>query len=371
MASMRERMKRALDGGDSSEPKRGPGHTPREDVTEDESVSNVFDTDARTERSMRDAGVSRRSEASGSAVALSLSATMSGQREHGVVRSRSISSIDLGDRASSTSEARPVPAPPPPVLPSLGVLPAGGCPICFEQFQSHYNGNRTMRTSVDAAAAGIQTTVRAAKANSAMQSNVTDLYQVVFKCEVILRGVIDDDDQLLRLILQLHQAIIEKPLKKRNIAYKPWDLLMLKQHFHPEKGHIHDEIRTKKKEKMRMINLMGVADSHLEEPDPDNPGQMKFNFQAAKVVIQASAHKVKLVESITKLIKAKEEDLPAAMFALRSQLARMTAADDEVVRDPRMAAGTMAVGGDTLRSANLSASTAIGSAQTMYRLSGF
>lgn len=233
--------------------------------------------------------------------------------------------------------------------------------------------NRRAAASTDVLAAGIKTTARQSKAHSQLQQHIASRYVLIHRAETILRGVLGDE-QLIRMILEMHQLLIEQPLTQfPQISFTPWTDAMLREHYDPRKKHFFDRIRTTTTELDRANRVMTVIEAYLQVPDPDNPGQRILDTRAASSLERWSVHKCKLAADLEKMNKEKEEDLAAAIFSLIAAIAAVLGVNvaENVMRDARAAAGTVAVGGDALRSANIGSATAIGSAYDFYAMSGF
>ena len=362
LALHRFSAKRAAEEHEAATSKRR--NTDDEAVTSTGASSNLFD-DRHSERSMRDRSVpaseaSRRRASATSSDSIRLSATNSDQRANGIVRS-AVSSIHVEDVSSAH---RPAAAPP---------AASSGCAICREQYESLSDDNPAVAEAVDARAGGVKTTARNSKARSAIQQAMSNRYVMIFRAEAILRGVIGDE-QLIEIMLQMHRRLIEDRLRERpDIVFTPWTVEMLRTHYNPANRHFFDKIRSTSAELARAERMLTLIESQTMVPDANNPGYLVLDKGAVGSLERWSSHKLKVVRELDKMNREKEEDLAAAVFTLVSSIEKMArdANSMNVLRDPRTAAGTVAVGGDALRSANIGSANAIGSAYDFYAMSGY
>lgn len=338
------------------------------------SSDDLAGNEATTERSVRDRGVTSHTHArdelrqafeeltaQDESAALGLSATNTDDQANGVMRS-AVSSIHLED----------APVHPPAVITAAarsmmrdGALPFSGCPVCQEAIFTIYEDRRNTQGP-----GGLKLTARSSNARSAMQQKTTNRYAMVFRAETILRGVLCDDE-IFKLILNMHRLLIEKPLSLRpEIKFVPWTMGILRTHFDADAGHTFDKIRLLDKELRRTDRLLETTESYIEFQDAE--GNTRLDTRAVMAIERLSSHKVKMITLKDQFNREKPEDLAGAIFSINSGVSRL--AHDgarEVTSDPRVAAGTMAVGGDALRSANVKTSNVTGTAEEYYGVGGF
>lgn len=220
----------------------------------------------------------------------------------------------------------------------------------------------------------VKSTGRRGKARSLLQQDTADRYAIIFRTESILRGVVEDDI-LFPLILHMHKTLVEDVLSgEPDIQVVKWDMLMLRRHYNARNGHFFDKVRWLKAELRRAARALDYLEDHDEEEDSDNPGQMVPNIRALSERRQWQRQQVQLLKDYDAWQKEKAEDWPAATFALASAIDRLTGqATNHAQRNPRIAAGTVALGGDALRSMSASKSTSkmVGSAYEFLATSGF
>lgn len=336
----------------------------------------LFDADVNTERSVRERSVAR---------SLGLSATNSQERGRGAMRDE-LSSVHLESSQAQESagdgdgEQRPtrrrgraggviIGVPAPPLAPAPGAGAVSTCPICREQFQSVFDDNRSMAESVDARASGVKSTARNAKARSAIRDLVTNRHKMIFQAESIVRGRMHDD-HIIDFMLEARQRMIEDHLAAYDIPFVPWTAAALRAHFDPRNEHVFDEVREIKNELRSTRDAITRLERCCFLTDPNNPARMVYDPKAITALHKMAGHKMKLITALGKALRNTDEDVAGAMYAMTSALTQKT--NDgaaEMVRDPRTAAGTVAVGGDALRSAG--AKQSVGTAQDMYNISGY
>ena len=260
-----------------------------------------------------------------------------------------------------------MPAEVPPPTPSGGnggaapvaVVPAD-CPVCAEQIQHVYEESRQRSSG------------QQAKARSAAQQMLVERYRMVFGVENFLRAYWTDN-QLLPLLLALHQHVIEKPAREQGFDFVPWTLALLKRHFNPRDPHMLDPIREMRNCQALFRTAIFSSYDHLFEQDPANPANTVVNSKAASAMTAFTEKNMKLLATIRKMQTENDENIANAMFTLVSTLKRVAGlegVDEEMLRNPHLAAGTVVAGGSSIRTATNSNSLA-GVAQGMYTLSGF
>jgi hypothetical protein len=192
-----------------------------------------------------------------------------------------------------------------------------------------------------------------------------------------LRGVVADE-QLLPILLELHQDLIERVLRKYpQIRFVPWTLRILQTHYNVDNEHIFDPIRELARDLRQVRKAIGAVESRYLVPDPDNPAQRIIDHRALSTFDKLSRRKEQLLTKLQDLHRSKEENLTDSIFALVSEISRSTKDGGasngmlQITTDPRSAAGTTAVGGDTMRSSGRQTETATGTAYNFYAISGF
>jgi hypothetical protein len=254
--------------------------------------------------------------------------------------------------------AAPEPSPPPPAA------EPHECPVCCERFESLYNESRARN-----AANG-----RENKARSAVQQTIINRYAVIFSIETTLRSYLSDE-QLLPMLLRIHQVTIEKPAREHQIKYQPWSLQILRRHFDPANPHIFDPVRELRINQHCARQAMLGMRAHLIEPDPNNPGMMAVNRTAVSALNSLMAQNAKMIAAISKQQSCADESVSNAVFALVSTVRRLggnsEAADEDVLHNPTQAAGTMAVGGSATQAMTASSGALAEAAGNMYKISGF
>ena len=250
------------------------------------------------------------------------------------------------------------------------------CPVCFEQFHLQFE---LLAQTQDAAAVSSKSSkgVSDNKVKSAIMRRTADRYKMLFRTECVLRGQIPDEI-LLPLLLDMHQQMIERVLRKHpSIKFVPWTLRILQNHFNINNGHIFDPIRETVSDLKDTRKAIDDVKSRLKVPDPDNPAQMIIDHRSVASFERLSKRKEALVTKIIELHKSKEENLTDAIFTLVTEIARCndgganTTGALQIMTNPRMSAGTTAVGGDTMRSTGKQASIASGTAFDFYAISGY
>jgi len=307
------------------------------------------------------------------------------QANNNATNQRPASALTVGaqSRAITAPSAAAAPAvaggavrPPLPVARPSAAMP-DQCPVCFEQFHLQYE---MLKQSQDATAAANSKTsegVRGEKVKSAIMRRTSDRYKMLFRTECVLRGQIPDEI-LLPLLLDMHKHLIERVLVKYpRIKFVPWTLRILQNHFNINNGHIFDPIRETASDLKDTRKAIDDVKTRLKVPDPDNPAQMIIDHRAVMSFERLSKRKEALVTKIIELHKSKEENLTDAIFTLVTEIARCNEGGSntmgalQIMTNPRMAAGTTAVGGDTMRSSGKQASIATGTAFDFYAISGY
>lgn len=284
-------------------------------------------------------------------------------------------------------------AAPPPVLPAgaaaaaaaLARAPAAApvgrgraadpdhCPVCREQFTAQFEQlQQAQGAAATTTSAKSSNNKRDDKVRSHIMRTTGDRYKLIFRIESVLRGMVSDE-QLIPLLLELHRDLIESVLRKHpGIRFHPWTHRMLTEHFNIDNEHIFDPIREAVRDLRICRKAITVLESRYLVPDPDNPAQRIVDHRVITSLCKMSERKEGLISKIQAYHKMKEENLAESIFALLSVISHQ-AADraHQVTQDVRMAAGTMIVGGDTMRSAGTSMGTAVGTAHDFYALSGY
>lgn len=245
--------------------------------------------------------------------------------------------------------------------------PAGGsanCPVCAERMESLYNEVRTQSA---------EGTTREKKARSAVQQTIINRYAVVFNIERTLRGYLNDQ-QLLPLLLQIHQTAIEKPARENQIRYTPWTLEILQWHFSMTEPHLFDPLRELRINQECARRSMFAMQAQLIVPDPNNPGQSMVNRTAVAGLNALMSQNAKMIATIAKHQSA-DDGAANAVFSLVSTIRRLGdmsgGAEEDVLNNPLQAAGTMPVGGTATQVAQTSSGVLLASAASMYKISGF
>jgi hypothetical protein len=206
------------------------------------------------------------------------------------------------------------------------------------------------------------------KARTAAQQLVIDNYRIVFAAESFMRAYMADS-QLLPILLELHQRIIEGPLRAQNEFFIPWSLPLLKRHFDPRAPHIFDPVRAMRYSQSLVLQNMAQMNEHIFEPDPANPAHQAVNAKAVAGLNAFIEKNIKLVATLRKMQTENDENASTAMFALVSTIKRiggLQGVDEEILRNPQMAAGTMVAAGSAIRTA-----TNTNGQPSMYQMSGF
>lgn len=267
--------------------------------------------------------------------------------------------MEQGERHQQ-QPANQVRAPPPPQ--------SAECPVCHERFESLYNEARGRASSGDGKGRG-----RENKARSAVQQTIINRYAVIFSIESTLRGYLSDR-QLLPLLLQVHQATIEKPARENQIKYQPWTLEILQRHFDPADPHIFDPIRELRINQACARRTMLDMRSYVIVPDPDNPGQTMVNRTAVNGLNTLMSQNAKMVAAIAKYQTSADEGVSNAVFSLVStvrRLGNLDGIDEGVLHDPTMAAGTMQAGGNATTATQTGSGALVTAAASIYKISGF
>lgn len=298
-----------------------------------------------------------------------------GRGGRGMMRDE-FSSLDRHrDRSRSPvrrAHAQPISQMPPPPAQTPAHMRSNidRCGVCREQLSSMFDDNRAQDEAVDTG--GAKSTKKQAKARSAMQSSISDLYRVIFQVEEVLRGLIDDAT-LLPLLLKLHRDLIETQASDNYVDVVPWTIEMLRDHFHPVHGHTFDKIReTQHSLKLIKQTMCAVANS-VTRPDPNNPAVQTVDHRAAAAHTSIASTHARLVRELANLHARKDERLADAVFRLISAIEKREPEVERISRDPRAAAGTVAAGGDTRDSVavNQNDATVAGSAAAFFQTSGF
>lgn len=245
------------------------------------------------------------------------------------------------------------------------------CPVCLEQFSSQFEFLQQQNDG-DAVSAKSSESVRDQKVRSHIIKNTGDRYKMIFRIESVLRGMVSDE-QLIPLLLALHKELIENVLAQHpTIHFHKWTQRMLAEHYDVDNEHIFDPIRELKRDLKTTRRTMKQMENRFLVPDPDNPAQQVLDHRTLASYDKFSSRRQNLLKEIQAYHKAKEENLTQALFALVSEVSHRSKDSARLVtNDPRLAAGNMIVGGDTMRSAGKSLATATGTAYDMYHLSGF
>ena len=228
-----------------------------------------------------------------------------------------------------------------------------------------------MAEAVEARASGTKVTAKNARARSAIQQDAANRYKVIFQVEAVLRGLISDA-QMFPLLLTLHRRMIERPLRKLNdVNYTPWTLQMLQEHFDVDNEHVFDKVRELARDSRLVRKTIKQVADNVTVPDPDNPARRVVDVRAVGALDKLISTHRRVIQALETTHKTKDEDLSNAIFTLVSAISRQKPDADSVIRDPRAAAGTVAMGGDTRESVAIDGTTAIGTAYDMFALSGY
>ena len=248
------------------------------------------------------------------------------------------------------------------------------CPVCREQFTCYFEQNR-QTTNAAAAAAGKKSSkgVREEKVRSSIMKSTADRYKLLFRIECVLRGIVADE-QLLPMLVELHQSLIELTLRKHpSIVFVPWTVRILSTHYNIDNGHIFDPIRQLMRDLARVNKAIDAVDSRYLVPDPDNPAQRILDYRALDRLDKLTKRKEGILVKLQELHSAKDENLTDSIFTLVSELTRRSRDSlqaSQMTSNPRMAAGALAVGGDMMRSVTAQGG-AVGTAEDFYMLSAF
>lgn len=237
------------------------------------------------------------------------------------------------------------------------------CPACKVQF-THLHADNS-RQQIDTGTTKMSN-AREDKVRKAVVKNTTDRYRTIFNVESVLRGVVLDA-QLLPLILEMHQYLIEFPCTKHGIPHSKWDLRMLVTHFNE---HTFDPIRILLRELKRIEEALTDIHARRIVPDPANPAQRVYDYRSATATHKLASAQHKICEEIVKYQRSKDDNLAQAVFALATAISK-NKRESTVSTDPRMAAGTTAVGGDAARTVGKLADAAVGSAYNELAISGY
>jgi len=257
--------------------------------------------------------------------------------------------------------------------PSLAALVHGGaavappyraCPVCSERFESLHNESRA-RSAGD----------RSDKARTALQQTIVDRYALIFSIETTLRIYLNDD-QLLPLLLQLHQRMIERPAREHGIGFQAWTLHDLQTHFNRYNPHIFDPVREVRVAQALVREAMFAVHPHLIQPDPNMPGQTEVNRSAVTALSNLMTQNAKLVTTISKMqTSCGAESASSAIFSLVSTIQRLggnsSGVDEAVLHNPILAAGTMVTGGTATQGTQTSKNVVDTAGATMYNISGY
>ena len=280
-------------------------------------------------------------------------------------------------RLVAASVAAAAAAPPPPPVPEPAAAAAAAaaapppapaaldsCPVCSEKFKSLYDVQGGGRSGGGD---------RASKARSAVQQSIVDYYAIIFSVESTLNQYIGDD-QLLPMLLKLHQVLVERRAREYGIAYVPWTLDMLRRHFDGSRPHIFDAMREMRSNQAYVKEAMAEMRRHIIEPDPDNPGFMTVNRTAINGLNAFVSQNSRLISTIAKLQGKGDESMVNCVFGLISTLQRigdLGGTDERMLHEPQQAAGTMQMGGTATQGTVFSQTRATAATLAMYKISGF
>lgn len=251
-----------------------------------------------------------------------------------------------------------------PLVPGGAVAaPFRTCPVCSERFESLHNESRA-RTAGD----------RSDKARTALQETIVNRYALIFSIETTLRVYLNDE-QLLPLLLQLHQRMIEKPALEHGIAFQAWTMFDLQTHFNRYNPHIFDPVREVRVAQAMVREAMFAVQPHLIRPDPNMPGQTEVNRAAVTALSNLMTQNAKLVTTISKMQTCcGAESASSAIFSLVSTIQRLGGSggvDEAVLHNPILAAGTMVTGGSATQATQTSKNPIDNAGATMYNISGY
>lgn len=247
-----------------------------------------------------------------------------------------------GTQTATTAAARPTP------------MALGDCPVCSERISSLYEEGQSRGAN--------------AKARSAMQQTIVDPYKLIFHTETTLRAYMDDE-QLLPLLLQMHERLIERPATQNQIAHRKWTLADLQRHFDVRQPHILDPVREVRATQAAVRRAMYAVQPHVLERDPNQPAVMMVNKNGVAALNAMASQNAKLAMMIARMQTCAEQSVSNAIFSLVSTVQRSTDAsgvDQALLRDPALAAGTMVMG-ETATQAPKDESVGA----DMYKISGF
>ena len=221
--------------------------------------------------------------------------------------------------------------------PQPAAAPAGECPICYERITPLYEEAQTS----------------GAKARSAVQEKIINQHTLIFSTESALRGRMRDEE-LLPILLQLHQRLIEKPARENQLTHNVWTLADLQRHFDPRNPHIFDEVREIKNAQHLVRGAMHDVRPHVLEQDPNSPGSLMVCKAGVSALSNLAAQNAKLTSQLVRMQTAAEKSVSDAIFSLVSTVRRaanVNGLDQALLREPALAAGTMMTGETAVQSA--------------------
>lgn len=247
------------------------------------------------------------------------------------------------------------------------------CPVCFEQVAIEHARVQAMQAGgeIEGVSARAMESIRSTKARTATVGSVTKRYEMLFSLYDALR-VTTNNSQLYPMMLQLHQMLIEEPLRSVGEPYTVWTLVALRTHFHPVTGHVFDNVQHTKVDLASVISTLDKLEESLFVRNPANPAQDLPHTKAISNKVQLIALKQKLVDKLSRVAMSTAQDNKAAIFSMMTLVQGAT--NDgarQLLQNPQAAAGTLQKGGDLARTAGKSRDTAVGTAHDMHALSGY
>lgn len=328
----------------------------------------VFEAEHHSERSVRDRSLNVSvTRMENSAVSLRMSSADDSGNDNmgrGAIRAELSSvHVDEGDSSQAVEAVVHGRAPAVPVhLPGPGA--SSQCAVCREQFQQVFENN------LPAANPEEGTTARASKAQSAIREMIANRYEMIFQVEAAFRGRTHDDN-IIDCMLDMHRSMVEVPSRTFGLGYTVWTAAILREHFDPMNEHMFDEVREIKTDLRNVRRVLDYISRHCLVPSAANAAHLLVDTRMTLLMTRLSTHKVKLLSQLGKTLRTKDHQIANVIHNALGVLKQQDSADggDRVMSDPNMAAGTLAAGGDAMRSANIS--NLNGGAFGIQKLSGY
>lgn len=254
-------------------------------------------------------------------------------------------------------------------VPKIALYDAEQCPICEETMSFLFADQQALQQSAADESSGNASRTASAKRRAELLKSLNaranlaqenqNQHKLIYEMEQTLRGEVRDK-QILRMMLTMRRESIERDFEAFEIKYVAWTYEMLQEHFDPKNGHMRQPLREQLDEHETLRETFTMLKRSTKVPDPQNPTQEVPHLRAIEIMLRTkksldeSRDKIELQRQKSGNINDQLRGLVQAIERLRKDKSA-----DSLTTDPEMAAGTVAMAGDSrTTAANFSEQTA-------------